>query len=89
MTCGHFATEHYTLGSEFINGYKFSQNKIFNFFNVDKYIWNLKKNNYGNIDKIICTSEWMHEKVNKSRLSRIRKLNNSFTNRSKILETCQ
>ena len=69
------ATEHYTLGSEFINGYKFSQNKkIFNFFNVDKYIWNLKKNNYGNIDKIICTSEWMHEKVNKSRLFKDKKI---------------
>ena len=69
------ATEHYTLGSEFVDGYKFSQNKkIFNFFNVDKYIWNLKKNNYGNIDKIICTSEWMHEKVSKSRLFKDKKI---------------
>ena len=70
------ATEHYTLGSEFINGYKFSQNKkIFNFFLMWINIFGIqKKNNYGNIDKIICTSEWMHEKVNKSRLFKDKKI---------------
>ncbi len=69
------ATEHYTLKNEFIDGYKLSKNKkIFNLFNLDNYIWNLKKNNYGNIEKIICTSEWMYEKAKKSQLFKNKKM---------------
>jgi len=69
------ATEHYTLKDEFVKGYKLSKNKkIFNLFNLDNYIWNLKKNNYGNIDKIICTSEWMYEKAKKSQLFKNKKM---------------
>ena len=39
MTCGHFVLRNIILGNEFVDGVEFSQNKkIFNFFNVDKYI---------------------------------------------------
>ena len=64
--CG---TEHYTTDNGFIDGYKTTKRKkILNFFDIDKYIWNLKKNNYECIEKIICTSEWMYNKVKLSKL---------------------
>ena len=64
--CG---TEHYSSNDKFINGYK-NKNSGDNFFlfDIDKYIWNLKKKNYSNINKIICTSEWMYNKVKQSKL---------------------
>ena len=64
--CG---TEHYSSNDKFINGYKNKDagNNFF-LFDIDKYIWNLKKKNYSNIDKIICTSEWMYNKVKQSKL---------------------
>ena len=64
--CG---TEHYSSNDKFVNGYK-NKNSEDNFFlfDIDKYIWNLKKKNYLNIDKIICTSEWMYNKVIQSKL---------------------
>ena len=64
--CG---TEHYSSNDKFINGYK-NKNSGDNFFlfDIDKYIWNLKKKNYSNINKIICTSEWMYNKVTQSKL---------------------
>ena len=70
--CG---TEHYTSENGFIDGYKNSnRKKILNFFDIDKYIWNLKKNNYDNIEKIICTSEWMYNKVKTSKLFKDKKI---------------
>ena len=64
--CG---TEHYSSNDKFINGYKNKDagNNFF-LFDIDKYIWNLKKKKYSNIDKIICTSEWMYNKVKQSKL---------------------
>ena len=64
--CG---TEHYSSNDKFINGYKNKDagNNFF-LFDIDKYIWNLKKKNYSNINKIICTSEWMYNKVTQSKL---------------------
>ena len=64
--CG---TEHYASNDGFMHGYKKMENqsKIFN-FDIDRYIWNLKKKNFKNIDKIICTSNWMYDKVKQSDL---------------------
>ena len=63
--CG---TEHYTLDDRFMDGYKTPPKKKNNFFDIDRYIWNLKKNNFTNVKKIICTSEWMYNKVKLSKL---------------------
>lgn len=70
--CG---TEHYSLTEEYIQGYKSvnKQNSLLS-FNIDKYIWNLKKKNFGNINKIICTSEWMYKKVIKSGIFKNKKI---------------
>ena len=70
--CG---TEHYTLDDGFIDGYKITKKKkILNFFDIDKYIWNIKKNNYDNVEKVICTSEWMYNKVKVSKLFKDKKI---------------
>ncbi len=70
--CG---TEHYTLDDGFIDGYKIAKKKkILNFFDIDKYIWNIKKNNYDNVEKVICTSEWMYNKVKVSKLFKDKKI---------------
>ena len=70
--CG---TEHYTLDDGFIDGYKIAKKKKFlNFFDIDKYIWNIKKNNYDNVEKVICTSEWMYNKVKVSKLFKDKKI---------------
>ncbi len=64
--CG---TEHYASNDGFMYGYKKKENqsKIFN-FDIDRYIWSLKKKNFKNINKIICTSNWMYDKVKESNL---------------------
>lgn len=60
-------TDHYSNTNDHSNGFK--DKKINKYFlNLDRYIWKLKKRKFGNIEKIICTSKWMYEKVNQSEL---------------------
>jgi glycosyltransferase involved in cell wall biosynthesis len=60
-------TDHYSSTADYSNGFK--DKKINNYyFNLDRFIWKLKKKNFNNVKKIICTSKWMYDKVNQSDL---------------------
>lgn len=69
--CG---TEHYTSDTRFIDGYKAPSKNKKKFFDINRYIWNLKNSNFDNVKKIICTSEWMYNKVKLSKLFKDKKI---------------
>ena len=62
--CG---AEHYTLDNRYSEGYKKNNRpKYEKKFDLNKYVWGKKIKYFKNINKIICTSEWMFERVKKS-----------------------
>ena len=65
--CG---AEHYTTTADYQNGYS-----DFKSFNLNKYIWNIKKKHFRDSINIICPSNWIYEHTTKSKL---------FANSSKI-----
>ena len=69
--CG---TEHYTSDTRFIDGYKAPSKNKKKIFDINRYIWNLKNSNFDNVKKIICTSEWMYNKVKLSKLFKDKKI---------------
>jgi glycosyltransferase involved in cell wall biosynthesis len=59
--------EHYPLDTRFMNGYLSNNREVDDkFFDVDKWVWERKLKYRNKIKNIICTSQWMIEKVKKS-----------------------
>lgn len=62
--CG---AEHYTNDNRYIEGYNSLNRPIYEKkFDINKYVWLQKKKYFNDIEKIICTSNWMLKKVSNS-----------------------
>ena len=70
--CG---AEHYTNNSRYIDGYlKSNRPSSERGFDLNKFIWEKKIKNFKNIDKIICSSQWLFDCAKKSYLFKEKKI---------------
>lgn len=63
--CG---SEHYTFSDRYVHGYSDALNKSFLSFDIDKYIWKLKKKYFKKNIFLVPTSEWQKKKIKASYL---------------------
>ena len=62
--CG---AEHYTIDKRYIEGYnKSNRPNHEKKFDLNKFVWKQKIKYFNNIEKIICTTDWMFQKASKS-----------------------
>lgn len=70
--CG---AEHYTDDNRYVEGYNnLNRPNYEKKLDINKYVWLQKKKYFNNIEKVVCTSDWMLKKASESLLFKKKKI---------------